>query len=374
MFQIFKSSTGEFRWVGVSSSAFEDRTGETVATKAIDYSIKAAKGDYGELRIYHLPGTRVGICDSSLRIGMFLIESGTFDDADMAVQVRSTVNTTPEKYGLSIGFKYRPSDLVDNCYEKIRIFERSIVEEPDAAALFTNIRLMNTEVISMEKQEELVSKLTEMLGGNKDLAADLLEQASKIGIKMQAGEELGLKTEENTEEVIKATEDVVVETPVADPVAEPVETPVVEPEVVEPEVVVEKPAEEETVKDFVLELDLPTIQTLAQEVAQRIPAPEQTAVEDVQKQLKTMATQLDSVGKILNHLLKTDEDKLADMQKQLPRMRLAYRPSSEPETITDEPKETVVEKQHAPEDALNQSLANSIETIQKHRHNLRVVV
>jgi len=87
-----------------------------------------------------------------------------------------------------------------------------------------------------------------------------------------------------------------------------------------------------------------------------------------------MATQLDSVGKILNHLLKTDEDKLADMQKQLPRMRLAYRPSSEPETITDEPKETVVEKQHAPEDALNQSLANSIETIQKHRHNLRVVV
>lgn len=377
MFRVFKASTGEFRWVGVSSSAFEDRTGETVATKAIDYSIKAAEGDYGELRIYHLPGTRVGICDNSMRVGMFLIESGTFDDADMAVQVRSTVNTTPEKYGLSIGFKYKPSDLVDDCYEKIRIFERSIVEEPDAAALFTNIRLMNTEVISMEKQEELVGKLTEMLGGNKDLATDLLEQASKIGIKMQAGEELGLKTEEDTEEVAEVTEDVVtdvvVETPVK-PVAEPVETPVVEPEVVKPEVVVVEPVEEETVKDFVLELDLPTIQTLAQEVAQRIPAPEQTAVEDVQKQLKTMATQLDSVGVILNHLLKTDEDKLADMQKQLPRMRLAYRPSSEPETITEEPKEPVVEKQHVPESTLNQSLANSIETIQKHRHDLRIVV
>lgn len=386
MFQIFKSSTGDYRWVGVSSSAFEDRTGETVAAKAVDYSIKAAKGDYGELRIYHLPGTRVGTCDSSLRVGMFLIESGTFDDADMAVQVRSTVNAAPEKYGLSIGFKYRPSDLVDNCYEKIKIFERSIVEEPDAAALFTNIRLMSSsmEVISMEKQEELVSKLAEMLGGNGELAKDLYEQASKIGIKMQAGEELGLKeTEETTVEEV--TEEVVTE-PVTESVAEPIATeevaedvatepvakPVEEPVVKEP--VAEEPAEEESVKDFVLELDLPTIQTLAQEVAQRIPAPEQDAVEDMQKQLKTMVTQLDSVGKILNHLLKTDEDKLADMQKQLPRMRLAYRPSSEPETITEQPEETVAEKQHAPENTLNQSLADSIQTIQKHRHNLRIVV
>lgn len=375
MFKVFKASTGDYRWVGVSSSAFEDRTGETVATKAIDYSIKAAKGDYGELRIYHLPGTRVGTCDSSIRIGMFLVESGTFDDTDMAVQVRSTVNTTPEKYGLSIGFKYRPDDLVDGCYEKIRIFERSIVEEPDAAALFTNIRLMNTEVISMEKKEELVGKLTEMLGGNKDLAQDLLEQASKIGIKMQSGEELGLKTEKDTEKVAEvAVTKEVAETLVTKPVTEPVaKTSVVEP-VAESNIVTEKPVEEESIKDFILELDLPTIQTLAQEVAQRIPAPKETVAEDVQKQLKTVVTQLDSVGKILNHLLKADEDKLADMQKQLPRMRLAYRPSSEPETITVEPKETVVEKQSVPEDTLNQSLADSIKTIQKHRHNLRIVV
>jgi len=370
MFKIFKSSTGNYRWVGVSSSAFEDRTGETVATKAIDYSIKAAKGDYGELRVYHLPGTKVGICDSSLRIGMFLIESGTFDNTDMAVQVRSTVSADPEKYGLSIGFKYRPSDLVDNCYEKIRIFERSIVEESDAAALFTNIRLMNTEVISMEKKEELVGKLTEMLGGNKDLAQDLLEQASRIGIKMQAGEKLGLKTEEDTEEDTEKVADVVVTKEVTETSAT---ESVVEP-VAEPDVVIEKPVEEESIKDFILELDLPTIQTLAQEVAQRIPAPKETVAENVRKQLKTMTTQLDSVGAILNHLLKSDEDKLADMQKQLPRMRLAYRPSSEPETITVEPKETVVEKQSVPEDTLNQSLADSIKTIQKHRHNLRIVV
>jgi len=189
MLRVFKATTGDYRWVGVSSSAFEDRTGETVATKAIDYSIKAAKGDYGELRLYHLPGTRVGTCDNSLRVGMFLIESGTFDNTDMAVQVRSTVNADPEKYGLSIGFKYRPGDLVDGCYEKIKIFERSIVEEPDAAALFTNIRLMSgsTEVISMENQEELISKLAEMLGGDESMAKNLYEQAAKTKIKMQAG-------------------------------------------------------------------------------------------------------------------------------------------------------------------------------------------
>ena len=378
MFRVFKSSAGDYRWVGVSSSAFEDRTGETVATKAVDYSIKAANGDYGELRIYHLPGTRVGTCDSSMRIGMFLIESGTFDDADMAVQVRSTVNANPEKYGLSIGFKYRPDDLADNCYEKIRIFERSIVEEQDAAALFTNIRLMsNLTEVTMDKKEELVGKLTEMLDGNGNLAQSLLEQATKIGIKMQAGENLAFKegeetkvtTEAVTEPVAKAVTEAVIE-PVIEPVTEAVAKPT--EEVVKAVKEPEESTEDVTMKDFVLELDLPTIETLAQEVAQRIPD-KQAAVEDMQKQLKSMATQLDSVGAILNHLLKTDEDKLIDMQKQLPRARLTYRPSSESETITESPEETVAEKQVSTEDPINQSLADSIQRIQAHRSNLRIV-
>ena len=378
MFRVFKTSAGEFRWVGVSSSAFEDRTGETVSTKAIDYSIKAAKGDYGELRLYHLPGTRVGICDNSMRAGMFLIESGTFDDADMADQVRSTVNTNPEKYGLSIGFKYRSSDLVDDCYEKIKIFERSIVEEEDAAALFTNIRLMSSsaEVISMEKQEELISKLTEMLNGDEDLAKNLFEQASKIGVKMQAGEELGLKDTETVAEVTEEVTKPVVKETVTEDVAEDVTEPVTEP-VVEPDAEgeVEDNTEESTdvTTNFVLELDLPTIKILADEVAQRVPAPDQSGVEDVQKQLKAMASQLDSVGAILNHLLKTDEDKLADMQKQLPRARLSYRPSSVQETITESPKEVVEEKQVLPKNPSRQSLADSIESIQTHRNNLRIV-
>jgi len=378
MFRVFKSSAGDYRWVGVSSSAFEDRTGETVATKAVDYSIKAANGDYGELRIYHLPGTRVGTCDSSMRIGMFLIESGTFDDADMAVQVRSTVNANPEKYGLSIGFKYRPDDLADNCYEKIRIFERSIVEEQDTAALFTNIRLMsNLTEVTMDKKEELVGKLTEMLDGNGNLAQSLLEQATKIGIKMQAGENLAFKegeetkvtTEAVTEPVAKAVTEAVIE-PVIEPVTEAVAKPT--EEVVKAVKEPEESTEDVTMKDFVLELDLPTIETLAQEVAQRIPD-KQAAVEDMQKQLKSMATQLDSVGAILNHLLKTDEDKLIDMQKQLPRARLTYRPSSESETITESPEETVAEKQVSTEDPINQSLADSIQRIQAHRSNLRIV-
>ena len=225
----------------------------------------------------------------------------------------------------------------------------------------------------MENQKELVSKLAAMLDGNESLAQNLFEQASKIGIKMQTGEELGLKetTEEvNTKPVIEPVAEPVAE-PVTKSVTEPVTKSVAEPVVKEP-VTQEAPAEKEVVKDFVLELDLPTIQTLAQEVAQRIPTKE-TVAEDMQKQLKTMASQLDSVGAILNQLLKTDEDKLADMQKQLPRMRLAYRPSSEPETITTEPKEVATEKALPVESSVNQSLADSIQTIQKHRHNLRIV-
>jgi len=373
MFRVFKTENGDYRWIGVSSSAFEDRTGETVATKAIDYSIKTAKGNYGELRIYHLPGTRVGICDNSLRIGMFLIESGIFDNTETAEQVRSTVSADSEKYGLSIGFRYRPCDLVDNCYEKIKIFERSIVEEPDAAALFTNIRLMSSsaEVISMEKKAELINKLTEMLGGNGDLAQDLLEQASKIGIKMQAGEELGLK-EDTSEDEPKEEEKTVVTKVVIEPeIEEKVAEDVLE--VKEPAAVpiVETSNEDVGQKnDFILELDLPTIQTLAKEIAQRIPAPEQKAVKAVQEGLATMQKQLDAAGEILNHLLKSDEDKLAEMQKQLPRMRLAYRPSNEQETITEAPGKTVAEKaiSEAPVNHSKQSLADSIQRIQEHRH------
>ena len=223
----------------------------------------------------------------------------------------------------------------------------------------------------MEKKAELINKLTEMLGGNGDLAQDLLEQASKIGIKMQAGEELGLK-EDTSEDEPKEEEKTVVTKVVIEPeIEEKVAEDVLE--VKEPAAVpiVETSNEDVGQKnDFILELDLPTIQTLAKEIAQRIPAPEQKAVKAVQEGLATMQKQLDAAGEILNHLLKSDEDKLAEMQKQLPRMRLAYRPSNEQETITEAPGKTVAEKaiSEAPVNHSKQSLADSIQRIQEHRH------
>ena len=366
MLRIFKTSDGEYRWVAISSSAFEDRTGETVSTKAIDYSLKIANDDYGELRLYHLPGSKVGTCDGSMRVGMFLVETGIFDDTDAAVSVRSTVNEHPDKYGVSIGFKYRPEDLINEHYDKIKIFERSIVEEPDAAALFTSIKLVGSEVSMGKDKDLMVQKLTKMLGGDAELASSVYDKATDIGIKMQmqAGEELGFKENEDVEPV----EDVDLEEESKD---EEVQEESVEES--EEEVVEEEPAEESeevNVKDFVLELDLPTIQSLAKEIAERMPSPEQDAIKSVETQLKSLQNGLDSIGKIVNHLLKSDEDKLQEMQKQLPRVKLGYRASSETETKTTAPEE-VATKEQPP--VVDQSLADSISTIESYRRNLRVV-
>lgn len=364
MLRIFKTGD-EYRWVAVSSSAFEDRTGETVSTKAVDYSLEVTNGDYGELRLYHLPGSKVGTCDGSMRVGMFLVETGIFDNTDAAVSVRSTVNENPDKYGISIGFRYRPEDLIDNQYKRIKIFERSIVEEPDAAALFTNIRISE---VSMEKEKELlVEKLTGMLGGNAELAADVYTKAMDIGIKMQVGEEIGFKEKDEDEDVEDA-ETEVVEDSTEEPEPEDESEDVGDEEESEPE------DEEEVGKtqDFVLELDLPTIQSLAEEITKRMPNPEQETVKSINTQLKSLKDGLDSLGKIVNHLLKSDEDRLQEMQKQLPRVKLGYRASSEPETETTPPEEVVTKQHSAP--VVDQSLADSLNAIESYRRdNLRIV-
>ena len=350
MLRVFKAD-GEYRWIAVSSSAFKDRSGETVSPESVDYSLKVAKGDYGELRLYHLPGSRVGTCDGSMRVGMFLVESGIFDKTETAVLVRSTIEEHPEKYGVSIGFRYRPTDLIKGRYKRIRIFERSIVEEPDAAALFTNIRLMedSAEVMPMsERNEELVAKLADMLGGNEELAANFVSKASEIGIKMQAGEDVAFKNEDEDEET--STE------------------PTPEPEV--QKTVEETPGSEEEAEktqNFLLELDTPTVEALASEIAKRMPVPEQDAIKMVDARLTSLEeqlkTQLDTVGELLGHLLKSDEEKVKDIQKQLPRMRLtAFRPSDAGETVTEAPE--VAEKEILP---LPETLAASLDAIHRYR-------
>lgn len=388
MFRVFKDKSGKYRWFSISSSAFEDRDGEIVSTDAVDYSLKIAKTDpnYGELRLYHLPGSRIGECDTSMRIGMFLIESGIFDNTDMATNVRKVISNNPDKYGVSIGFKYRPEDFQDNTYHRIKIFERSIVEEKDAAALFTNIRLTENwpEESTMENEKVLIKKLSDLVGGDTDLARELLKQANSVGVKMRADEQIGFKegddnkdiapetaehsdvpNEETKESVDETQNEKVKEAEAKDESAGESK----EDEIVEESKSADEPQATDVlgVKDFVLELDEPTLDTLAEQIAERMPSQQET-LNDLAAQVKSIQEALVAIGDMVEYLATDDATKLRAMQEQMPRFRLTHRPSTETKTVGTPPEESEPETTTK---FTEQTLADSIAAIKNYR--LRIV-
>lgn len=129
------------RWIAFSSNGFRDRTGEIIATKALEDAVEKAsnKEAHGPLRLYHVDGADVGVCDFQAVHDRFLIESGTFDDTEIGRKALDYVRTTDEKQGVSIGFIY-PKDRFDGeVYDgEIRIVERSLAPWEDVCNPWTS--------------------------------------------------------------------------------------------------------------------------------------------------------------------------------------------------------------------------------------------
>ena len=134
---VFKDATGAWRWLAVSSTAFRDRDGEIVSTKALaaDCDRADADGQYGPLRWWHTPGLDLGDCDFNALTGRSLIESGTFRSASIAEKVaRAAVDLE-----LSIGFLHPDGQPdADGVFHHIRRFERSLTPRGKASNLFTS--------------------------------------------------------------------------------------------------------------------------------------------------------------------------------------------------------------------------------------------
>jgi 2'-5' RNA ligase len=77
-----EASTGKYRWLTVTSTAYRDRDRQIVSTKALQQAVAKmdARGNYGPARWWHVPGLDIGDCDVSMIRGRTLIESGTFRD------------------------------------------------------------------------------------------------------------------------------------------------------------------------------------------------------------------------------------------------------------------------------------------------------
>lgn len=190
-FTVFKDAAGGWRWLAVSSSAYRDRDGEIVSTKALEnaVSIADATGLRGPLRWWHVgvpfgPGLDLGDCDFQAVQGRFLVESGTFKSEAFALAFKDTDDE------VSIGFTHPPdAPDTDKTFGDVPIviFERSLAPRGRVSNLFTSFT--TTKEVAMN--DEKTAALKERIG--EDLLSSLLgniattdAKAEKAGIAFKA--------------------------------------------------------------------------------------------------------------------------------------------------------------------------------------------
>ncbi len=159
------------RWVAVSSSAYRDRDGEIVSTKALEDDVARADadGNYGPLRWWHVKGLDIGTCDFNAMHGRMLVESGTFNDERVAAAIKEHAH----ELAVSIGFNHSHNEPdADGVFNTIRRFERSFLPRNRESNLFTTLGAVMKEV-TMTKDKETV--FTELVGD--DVAKDLITKA-----------------------------------------------------------------------------------------------------------------------------------------------------------------------------------------------------
>ena len=102
----FKDAKGVWRWVAVFSNKFKDRDGETLAEAAhVKYVTKADElGKYPEVRLWHVPGSRVGYAEMVDYVDGFMLSAGRFDPGMEPAAAR--LAELSDDLGVSHGFVY----------------------------------------------------------------------------------------------------------------------------------------------------------------------------------------------------------------------------------------------------------------------------
>lgn len=180
-FTSFKAADGRWRWLSVSSMAIEDREGEVVSEQAYDDAIALAqRAGRGELDLVHLKGTDVGDCDFQTRLGMMLVEGGTWRDTPMAQKARVAVAANPDRWGVSLQFRYDPSQFDGRTYTGgIQIRKRSILPREMAASLGTAITTIGGD---MEMTEQVKQALGE-LGLDDNEITEIAERQKSVTVE-----------------------------------------------------------------------------------------------------------------------------------------------------------------------------------------------
>lgn len=206
-----KESDGKYRWTMITGSAFQDRDGEIISTKAFERDCDEMEltGDYGELLWWHCDGTQhatdkearpyipLGKCDTSFVYEKLNIESGTYYEN----QIGEHFETHSKEFGASKSFYHREDEPnEEGVYTFIRTKERSLLPRTKEANLLT--RLFGQKEKEMADNKERIKALAEKLGEEK--VNELLEQGKAMSQKAEEFLASKEKKEEPKEEKVEA--------------------------------------------------------------------------------------------------------------------------------------------------------------------------
>jgi len=169
--KVIKQTDGSYRWVLISSSAYQDRDGEIVSQKALEADVIRADADkdYGPLLWWHESSIVLGDCDFNAMHGPFLVESGTFRNKAVGAMMKEH----EDELGGSLAF-YHPLAEPDKegVFSQIRRFERSNLPKEVASNLFTFELITNKERIMDKKKLDAFKAIV-----GDDLAAQVIQAA-----------------------------------------------------------------------------------------------------------------------------------------------------------------------------------------------------
>ena len=325
-----RQADGQYRWFAFpAATAVLNRSGELDSRELFENfvaRIESGEAEYPYLSFYHV-GEQItlGRSDYVAVDGYTLLLSGLWDSEPLANAVRQAVENSPDYYGISIGYVYKPEmkqklQVADGIsipvYTDGILVECSILAERDAACLMTGAYTEGVNRMNKKAKDEL----EKIVAGDPALEAQVAELEAHVD-SVNASTE-GLIRRENE--------------PVAEPVVEPVVTA---GPVVAPVPVVEPPAPVEIV------MDEDAMQALAERVAGKVSetfTAELVTLKETNEQnvngLNEQITKLTArIVALETPLAETVKQTIADMPRNA-RTQIVYRPTQrtaeQPEPVT----------------------------------------
>jgi len=318
-----EADEGRRRWLGVSSGGFEDREGEIVSTAFLDDALDRAEksGERGDLRIWHIPGSKVGGCDYQVMHEGFLLESGLMDDSAAGRNATAWMQENKDAR-LSIQFMYKNRSTAGVYSPPGAIVERSILPPDVAAFPWAGITLKEYEM-SQQINDEKRQKLQEIIG--EDEATEVLDNLESGSTQLKAANVRfkEIDAEESTEDAEIADVDA--------PAAETEDEAQTEVKEVDAEVVDEPVVE--TIETFDFELNEKAIADIAGAVVAQI----SPLIEPLVAEIERLRAATKEMGADLAGMVTIEEQRIAEKAAQLPRatVRRIVRPTKTKEASAD---------------------------------------